>query len=220
MSQQALIEVKQRDARQFAETAVDRVIAGNASIHEAMYLASCIVSSVTDAFVKAQQSHRDAMSYEEVLALIVATKAECKKADELKDRVFAAYPAAEQLIGNVVLSMWYSVETLQQLSSSRGQPIPVREGNPQIACGYVVMTYVIKNPDLGLIKIGRTRDVSARIKALQTGAGIKLSTLAIIVGDIEKELHQRFADLRVFGEWFRDDGRIEEFASAFGSESR
>ena len=73
-------------------------------------------------------------------------------------------------------------------------------------------TYVVQNSTSGLIKIGRSCRPEERIKSLETGAGQKLEVMAIIDGDHESELHSRFKELRVFGEWFRDDGSIKKFA--------
>lgn len=76
-----------------------------------------------------------------------------------------------------------------------------------------VSTYIVRHPITRMIKIGRASDVPARIKALQTGAGAILSTLAVIPADVEQELHKRFAGLRRHGEWFQDvDGAISEYA--------
>jgi len=65
-------------------------------------------------------------------------------------------------------------------------------------------TYVVRNPQSGLIKIGRTSNLKTRIQALQCGSGIPLQTLAFIPSDIEQELHFKFKDFRVHGEWFDD----------------
>ena len=72
-------------------------------------------------------------------------------------------------------------------------------------------TYIATNPDSGLLKIGRSRSPEHRMNSLQTGAAVKPQLLLVIEKDVERELHARFAALRVFGEWFRDDGRIAEF---------
>lgn len=73
-------------------------------------------------------------------------------------------------------------------------------------------TYIVRNPKSGLIKIGRSINPAARIKSLECGSGASLETIAILPGNRERELHKKFSELRVFGEWFRDDGRIESFA--------
>lgn len=55
-------------------------------------------------------------------------------------------------------------------------------------------------------KIGRTRDFTARLRALQTGSHKKIDGRAVDVEDdvaVEKLLHMAFAPYRVRGEWFR-----------------
>lgn len=75
-----------------------------------------------------------------------------------------------------------------------------------------VKTYIVKHPTTKLLKIGRSVDVEARIKNLQTGAGTVLETIAVLEGDIEGQLHKRFSDLRRHGEWFEDvDQRISKY---------
>ena len=73
-------------------------------------------------------------------------------------------------------------------------------------------TYLIKNPETGLVKIGKSVSVSERVKALQCGAGVVLELLGIINENIESKLHKKFADKNVFNEWFDDsDGAILEY---------
>lgn len=82
-----------------------------------------------------------------------------------------------------------------------------------IAAGAPISTYVVRNPDTGLIKIGRTLNVEQRMKALRVGAGATLEVLAVVPGDCEAALHARFAKYRHHGEWFLDaSGEIEQFA--------
>lgn len=58
----------------------------------------------------------------------------------------------------------------------------------------------------GLVKIGTTVNLPARLKKLQTGAPSRLILLACVDGgpSLEAEYHARFADLRRIGEWFRN----------------
>lgn len=76
-------------------------------------------------------------------------------------------------------------------------------------------TYILKNKSTGLCKIGRTNDVNGRIKALQTGAGVRLELLLAINENVETRLHRHFAKLRTMNEWFADDGSIEAFVSNY-----
>lgn len=75
-----------------------------------------------------------------------------------------------------------------------------------------VGTYIVKNPASGLLKIGKSSDILTRLRSLSVGSGARLELIAEIDRDIEASLHEEFSHLRVFGEWFRDDGSIVEKA--------
>lgn len=61
------------------------------------------------------------------------------------------------------------------------------------------------------VKIGRSRNPVKRINHLQTFSPVPLKALFILEGDRERELHQRFAQYRTSGEWFRVSGELKEF---------
>lgn len=70
------------------------------------------------------------------------------------------------------------------------------------------MVYFIQVGESGPIKIGYTRtDPTKRLSELQTGNPYKLRLLLVLEGgfDLEHALHEKFADLRLEGEWFRND---------------
>lgn len=69
------------------------------------------------------------------------------------------------------------------------------------------MIYFIQQGTDGPIKIGFAADCERRLDALQTGNPHDLHLLAVMGGDInrEKELHQRFAEGNLRGEWFQPD---------------
>lgn len=74
--------------------------------------------------------------------------------------------------------------------------------------------YFVQEGDGGAIKIGFTGgDPWARMASLQTGNSKKLAMLAVAPGGQQEEraLHQRFADLRLEGEWFAPDQRLIGF---------
>lgn len=76
-------------------------------------------------------------------------------------------------------------------------------------------TYIIKNPLTGHIKIGMSATPWDRIRTIGMNSGVELEVLAMIEGDCESSLHDRFASKRTHGEWFADrDGAIEEFAKS------
>jgi len=61
----------------------------------------------------------------------------------------------------------------------------------------------------GLIKIGQSHDVTKRMK----GLGARLLTFEPGGVERERELHLRFFDHRVRGEWFRDAPEIRAYIS-------
>jgi hypothetical protein len=65
----------------------------------------------------------------------------------------------------------------------------------------------------GPIKIGRARNVAARLVSLQTASPVELVLLGVVPGSVEKErvLHSLFRPLRVRGEWFRPEAELLEF---------
>lgn len=67
---------------------------------------------------------------------------------------------------------------------------------------YSVNTYVVINPDNGLVKIGRSTNYKHRIKGLSNEAGCQLSIIKIIDGDVEKLMHERYKEYAVGREWF------------------
>ena len=66
----------------------------------------------------------------------------------------------------------------------------------------------------GPVKIGHSADVSARLASLQTASPTPLQLMgAVACTDaprLEREIHARLADLRLEGEWFQWDPRIQD----------
>ena len=77
------------------------------------------------------------------------------------------------------------------------------------------MVYLISHEDKYL-KIGHTNDINNRFSQLQVSTPIKLKLIHLIKGgvNLEKELHQKFNDLRVNGEWFVYDPEILNYFSS------
>lgn len=65
-----------------------------------------------------------------------------------------------------------------------------------------VYTYAAYDGTRHWVKIGRSTNVSQRIRGLSTGAGIQLHLLGVLESDREAELHQSLAAARQHGEWF------------------
>ena len=77
--------------------------------------------------------------------------------------------------------------------------------------------YFIEMEGSEAIKIGRTdaNDVTQRMRQLQTGQPAKLRLIGTIEGgaEVERNLHEQFADLRINGEWFRGPSSFRWFLS-------
>ena len=69
--------------------------------------------------------------------------------------------------------------------------------------GYV---YFVRESFIGLVKVGSTKNLGARLASLQTGCPQDLQLLAYIYSDayrsIEKLLHSKFSDKNHRAEWF------------------
>jgi len=65
----------------------------------------------------------------------------------------------------------------------------------------------------GKIKIGVAQDPQSRLDTLQTGSPVPLKILAVCDGGYEREgeLHKRFADTRLYGEWFDASSELLDF---------
>ena len=74
--------------------------------------------------------------------------------------------------------------------------------------------YFIQAETGGPIKIGVARDVLRRLDALQIGNPLTLRIIGVITDvDLydERDMHNRFAHLRLRGEWFTDDPAIHAY---------
>jgi Meiotically up-regulated gene 113 len=70
------------------------------------------------------------------------------------------------------------------------------------------LVYFVRAGDA--VKIGRTGNLAARLKALATGSAVVLELLAAVPGGarLEARLHRRWRHLRLRGEWFRADEEL------------
>jgi hypothetical protein len=76
----------------------------------------------------------------------------------------------------------------------------------------IVAVYFIQALDGGPIKIGHTTRLSIRLKQIAKEFGKRFWVLGVIDGarDAEKALHERFAHLRIGGEWFKPASDLHE----------
>jgi hypothetical protein len=79
---------------------------------------------------------------------------------------------------------------------------------------YPGFIYFIQGESGGPIKIGYATDVYSRLKTLQTGHPDNLKILCAMPGnyDDEKKYHQKFAEYRIRGEWFKPCEAMIEIA--------
>jgi hypothetical protein len=78
--------------------------------------------------------------------------------------------------------------------------------------------YFIQNAVTGNVKIGRAKDVTKRLQALQTASDCPLRLLfSLDVHQMvteERILHERFSDYHITGEWFRYEGELYGYIQA------
>lgn len=74
--------------------------------------------------------------------------------------------------------------------------------------------YFVRGGDF--LKIGWSRDVDGRIGDLRASGPTQLTLLGSIAGtrDDERALHERFAEIRHHGEWFRAEPELLDFVAS------
>ena len=72
-------------------------------------------------------------------------------------------------------------------------------------------TYFIYDGTNNAVKIGKAIDPEKRLSELQVGNCVPLELVATLDSDEEEHLHNRFAKLRVLGEWFAVAGELREW---------
>lgn len=77
--------------------------------------------------------------------------------------------------------------------------------------------YFIQRGEAGPIKIGHSGNPKARLAALKTASDQPLRMIGVMDGgkEAERELHLRFADARLEGEWFSPTEEIVALARSF-----
>jgi DNA-binding XRE family transcriptional regulator len=74
-------------------------------------------------------------------------------------------------------------------------------------------TYFAKGSITGLVKIGRAANVKRRLRQLQHGSPDELILLGVAPDSIfpEGEMHKKFSQERLHGEWFTPSPRLMQF---------
>ena len=103
---------------------------------------------------------------------------------------------------------------LRYVGSTRGwylAPSVVEDGedghNPTAGRDAEIV-YVIHAPEVGRLKIGQTKNLKQRLKALKAFSPVELRLVASFPpesGHSEGSLHRRFGASRLHGEWFSDE---------------
>lgn len=80
--------------------------------------------------------------------------------------------------------------------------------------------YFIRAKASGLIKIGYSGNVEARLSQLQTGSAETLELAAVLEGppELERALHRAYAEERLHGEWFRPSTRLRALVEGLQAE--
>lgn len=76
------------------------------------------------------------------------------------------------------------------------------------------MIYFLQKGKNGPIKIGRSNNVKRRVKQLQSGSAEPLNLIMTLPESeyVESELHDRFSEDQIRGEWFESRSAVEHFA--------
>jgi hypothetical protein len=82
--------------------------------------------------------------------------------------------------------------------------------------------YFVRIRGTEFLKIGRSGDPARRLEALKSSVPFELELVGILKEAepvTEIRLHERFKELRVRGEWFREVGELSEFVSSMPRET-
>lgn len=137
---------------------------------------------------------------------------ELQRIRRVYERALREIAAAEAKLSGVVAPLTKSQRAFAgaELVCIREEYFPTRRrtaGADQI--------YFIQSGPGGPIKIGWTKNVRRRLRALQTSSAARLEILAVCDGDkrLEAELHRRLAAYRQEGEWFIDCAEVRALMS-------
>lgn len=73
--------------------------------------------------------------------------------------------------------------------------------------------FIQEDNERGRVKIGRTKYLLKRFKAIQTASPSRLKLLGVVYGDaaMERALHERFRKCRVVNEWFECTDELAQY---------
>lgn len=99
----------------------------------------------------------------------------------------------------------------EELQNAFGVSFPPEPIEQPSADAYI---YFVRCDATKRIKIGYARDIPKRMRELQCGNSQPLTLLGAIEAhskDDERKIHQRFAEHRIFGEWFTENHELLAF---------
>ena len=75
-----------------------------------------------------------------------------------------------------------------------------------------LFVYFFANIEMGFCKIGCSKNVYERIKSINCSTPYEVKIISVIRGNykLEKELHDKFSEYRLNGEWFKYDGKLKQ----------
>ena len=85
--------------------------------------------------------------------------------------------------------------------------------NRRYRVGSFPQVYFIKGEETNKIKIGVSKNVTSRFKTIQASSGENLLLMGWTRGDtkLEKEIHERFSNIRSHGEWFQETKELKNY---------
>lgn len=115
--------------------------------------------------------------------------------------------------------------TTEQLGTRREDEMPrypnLAQNHARVkALSYPGFTYFVRAGDGGPIKIGRTTDLRQRLSSLRLACPYGCTCIGVLVGDHEARLHERFAGLRIHGEWFTAGAELLEYIESHARKIR
>lgn len=140
-----------------------------------------------------------------------------------KNNAAAAIAASKRLKRNISANlMWKIIRDMRDesdevaiLAGGSGRQPGRRTGLPAIFDHHEPQVYFLQKEGTDQVKIGTTNRLNARMSMLRREAGTGLKLLGCLLGGREAEarLHQRFADYRIRGEWYRLEGKLAAFVA-------
>jgi hypothetical protein len=146
-------------------------------------------------------------------AIAIVSHAKCGRSIGYGIRLPEFHKKAEFWRNHIAKKRWDDNEYHRAFDYLSVRPLPFLDDSEvqQISTSGRIQTYFIQAETGGPVKIGKSRDASARLRGLQTGHPERLRVITLIDGDVESELHQKFAHLRTAGEWFRYTQELTDF---------